>query len=448
MREHHSRSRGLERARRPHRASFGAILLAAAIGSSTCVAQGPPLAQQLLASIRTVDSAGLTQIARGPNTPERDVAQGILAAFQGSDENAAQLLQATGASSTIPPELRFEAWRALADVHHRNGRFGEAVIAWEAGLSLGLKQDALEAQSIAEAVATDRALANIPPMHGEIARTAEVPIERNVLRLPQALLYINGQRQDAVLDPGAPNSVVAESAARRLGLRLLDRTGQLANLAPGNLPVRFAVADTLKFAGADFREVVFIVIADDALTFADAGGPVKIEATLGLAVMRRLGRLEFVITEEGERLRRRSTRAGNRSSSNMILAGSQPIALVNVEGTAATLRMALDSGAIRSSLTRFGASEFPTLMASAISQENRNPGSGGATQVIPRMVLKLGEENVRVANIPVAGGPPCCHGVIGQDVLRSRAGYIIDFDAMRLELVSLSGSTPRNLRGR
>jgi hypothetical protein len=440
-------SRGLGAWRRARRASFGAILLTAILGASPCPAQGPPLAQQLLASIRTVDTTSIAQIARGPRSAETEVAQGVLAAFQGSDENAVRMLQVTGASSAISPELRFEAWRALADVHRRNGRFADAANALEAGLGLGLKQDALEAQSIAATLANDRALVGVSAMQGEISRSAEVPIERNALRMPQVELFINGQRQGVVLDPGAPSSLIAESAARRLGLRLLDGSGQVASNGIRNLQARFAVADTMKFAGADFREVLFTVIADDALTFGDAGDPAKIEAILGLPVMRRLGRLEFVITEEGERLRRRSTRAANRTGANMILAGSQAVALVNIEGTAAPLRMALDSGAIRSSLTRLGASEFPTLMANAI-QDTRSMGSGVGTQVIPRMVLKLGEENVRLVNVAVAGGPPCCHGVIGQDFLRSRAGYVIDFDAMRVELVSLSGAPPRNLRGR
>lgn len=434
--------------RRLGRASLGAIVLTAAIASSACPAQGLPPAQQLLASIRSLDTTSLAGIARGPaREAETQVAQGILAAFQGSDGNAVQMLQATGASSDIPAELRFEAWRMLAEVHRRNGRFADAVSAWDAGLALGVKQDALEAQSIADAVANDRALSAVPQMRGEVSRSAEVPIERNELRLPQSLLFVNGQGVQAVLDPGAASSMIADSVARRLGLRMLDSTGQAA--PSGNFQARFAIADTLKFAGADFREALFTVLTDDALTFADGNGSVKIEAILGLPVMRRLGRLEFVITEDGERLRRRSGRASYRASSNMILAGTQPVALVNVEGQATPLRLALDSSSIRSSLTRLGASEFPALMATAIQQPNRTPGGGGSTQVIPRMVLQLGEENVRVMNVPVAGGPACCHGVIGQDVLRSRAGYIIDFDAMRLELVPLSGgASPRNLRGR
>jgi predicted aspartyl protease len=433
----------METSRRLGRVSLGAILLSATIGASICAAQAPPSAQ-LLASIRNADTTSLAQIAKGPRTPETEVAESILAAFQGSDENAVRMLQVTGASSEIPPVLRFEAWRALADVHRRNGRFTDAVFAWEVGLGLGVKQDALEAQAIAEMVANDRALARLTPMQADVSRSAEVAIERNALRLPQAEIFMNGLRQEAVLDPGATGSVIADSTARRLGLRLLDRSGLV--LSDGNNQARFAVADTLKFAGADFREVLFTVVTDDALTFA--GGSGKVEVILGMPVMRRLGRLEFVITENGERLRRRSTRSASRSSSNMILAGAQPIVLVEVEGAAAPMRMALDSGAIRSSLTRLGASEFPTLMASAVTQNNANAGSSGATQLIPRMVLKIGDENVRLGNVAVAGGPACCHGVIGQDVLRSRAGYIVDFDAMRLELVSLSGASPRNLRGR
>jgi len=58
-----------------------------------------------------------------------------------------------------------------------------------------------------------------------------------------------------------------------------------------------------------------------------------------------------------------------------------------------------------------------------------------ATQIVPNLTLHVDGETARLSSVPVTWAPCKCHGVIGQDVLRLGAGYVIDFNSMRLEIL-------------
>jgi hypothetical protein len=80
------------------------------------------------------------------------------------------------------------------------------------------------------------------------------------------------------------------------------------------------------------------------------------------------------------------------------------------------------------------------LLDGATVRENAMAGAGGMrtdsrARSIPALVLKVAGQPVQLSNLVVAPGPEKCHGVLGQDVLRSGAGYSVDFKAMRVEVL-------------
>lgn len=383
------------------------------------------------------DTAALAEISDGRGSEAR-LAAGVLAAFHREDEAAIRDLRASARARSLSPELRAEASRFLAGVYMRQGRFAEASAAFASADALFTPTDPTEAASVAQARRFAEALAGVAPMRAEVAMQGEAAITRDLAQLARADVVINGATQDAVLDTGAAYSTIARSVAERFGLRILDTEVTVGSATAEALPARVAVADRLELAGGVFHDVVFIVLPDEALTFAN--GAYKIEAIVGLPVLMQFGRIEFVAAEGGERMRH--NHSGVRAAdSNLILDGLQPVALIRAPEAGVVLNMILDTGAQRTGLTRNAATEFPALVHGAETRATTFGGAGGMTTQddalsINTLVLEIGGAPVTLSDVRVTENARNRHGLLGQDVLRAHGGYVLDFEAMRLELLA------------
>lgn len=415
--------------RRLSTAAFVLFLLAAT----------PSAADQISvsAAIESNDAAALAEAAGGASS-EAQLARGVLAAWRGEDDAAVRELEA--AASALPPTLRRIALLNLAGVRLRQGRFADAAAATQAAQALGPDADAAREAATTQSRLFAEALRDVAPMQWRVADTGEARVRRDLAQLPRADVAINGAMQEAVLDTGAGYSTVSQSAAERLGLRFLDSEVTVGSASSEAVPARLAIAERLALAGGEFHDVVFIVMPDAALTFA--AGAYRIEAIVGLPVLRRLGRLEFSRGGEGERLRHSRSPYRRGADSNLMLDGLRPVALVSANGV--RLAMLLDTGARRSTLYRAAAEAHPELVAAAQSRAARVGGAGGEVThadalSIPELTLAIAGASATLENVsvlPDARGDD--DGLIGQDVLRSGAGYVIDFDAMRFEILPAS----------
>lgn len=120
---------------------------------------------------------------------------------------------------------------------------------------------------------------------------------------------------------------------------------------------------------------------------------------------------------------------------------SRASATINGHRVDAGLRMSLDTGANRSSLAPSAISAFPALANGATQGRTSQAGAGGvspneAGTLIPQVTLQIGDQATALTRVPVSPGPNNCEGTLGQDVLRSGGGYVIDFDGMTLEILS------------
>jgi hypothetical protein len=207
---------------------------------------------------------------------------------------------------------------------------------------------------------------------------------------------------------------------------------------------RFAVADVLIIAGHTLRNVPFIVLPDEAVNVPLGDGVVgKLEPIVGLSVLRKLGRIE--ISRDGDQ---EILRTGGVSTSgtppNILLPEGLPIVLAHAGADAAELRLSLDTGSNRTTLAPGAIAAHPALggdavrgrvgMASAAGIQTDDAGS-----IIPKLALRVGEVAVPLAKVPVAPGPENCDGTLGQDMLRSGDGYVIDFHRMTIEILPSSG---------
>jgi predicted aspartyl protease len=394
------------------------------------------MAQGLAGAIETRDVRALSVLGSDAARPiEAQLARGVLAALRGEDDDAILNLSAAANASNLAPELRSTAWGNLAGVLLRLSRFSEAASAMEAGQALSVEQDAAKAASSAQSLAFARALAAVAPMTFEVASAGEAEIERDMARLPRTEVTINGRIQDAVLDTGAGFSTISESTARRMELRFLEATITVGTATSTATPARLAVAETLRIGGGEFQNVVFIVLPDRALTFL--GGIYHVRAIVGFPVLRQLGRLEFATHGRNEIMRHGRSPYGRSADSNLLLDGARPIAMVSFAG--GDLQMLIDTGANRSHLSHRAAEEFPALVADAVQGAGSVRGAGGAAtdeagMTIGSLSLDVAGRSIMIEDVPVRSlGAIEDHGVIGQDLLRSGSGYVIDFDAMRFE---------------
>lgn len=410
--------------------AFGMLLLGAT------AAQADPAS--LSVAIASGDTEALAALAQ-THAPANEVrlAHGALAALHRDDDAAMTDLRAAAADATLTPELRRRAFIALSGIYMRQSRFAEATDAAAAAEAQAPDPDPKAETDAMQSLEFSRALVSVAPMRVDVS-AGETPIHRDIARLARADVSINGQTQESVLDTGAGYSTIVESAAQRLGLRMLDAHVTVKSSASDAVPARLGVADTLSFAGGTFHDVVFIVLPDDALSFAN--GLYRIDAIVGLPVLMQFGRLEFLKAGEGEVLRHERSPHARGADSNLTLDALQPIALVRAQGADHPLRMLIDTGARNTSLSRSATDAFPALATDAVAQATTVGGAGGTRThadalSIPHITFDVEGVSVTLNDIHVLNDGEHRHGTIGQDLLRSGGGYVIDFDAMRFEVL-------------
>jgi predicted aspartyl protease len=383
-------------------------------------------AQDAASAAAAHDISVLAELGREAG-PDAALARALRAALLREEEEAQTGLRAVIADGRSSQAQRATANGALAGVMLRQGRFAEAVAAMEASGGA----DANEEQSLLFA----RALAAAPIMRVAAPASGEAAIVRDAAQLARAEARINGRTQEVVLDTGAGFSTVTQSTAERLGLRMLDNAITVGSVFAQANAARVAIGDELVFAGATFRDVVFIVLPDAALTFGD--GAYRIEAILGLPVLVQLGRLEFARRGDSEMFRH--SRSTLHPEPNLMLDGLRPFAIVEAAGV--RMQMLLDTGARRSHIARAFADAHPTLIAGAAPRPVTVGGAGGArvhedALNIPRLAFSIAGHSIELTDLRVFNDDGIRQaGSIGQDLMRAGSGYVIDFDAMRFEVL-------------
>ena len=436
------------KARSLARVSLAGLMLALAPLGAAAQAQAPA------AGVAVTDDAVLSALRQAGHGDLRAVE--ALLAQGGVQEGEQALLEARRASA----HLRFnEARRALAryfalqDQNPERAYLGHEIAAGIALLAGDYAAAARHADmqlTLSEGRAEDdiqnlhrmrdigRQLAAVPPQAVEAqGNGAAVPLVRDKVGLLRSPISVNGQVQDAVLDTGANVSVVSASAALRLGLRFMEGETSIGNSVGGGVGIRMAVADRLEIGGAVVRNVIFAVMDDAALDFPVPGG-YKIDAILGLPVLRSIGRVEFNIGAKS--LRVAPAPVASAQLANLRVIGNAPYAMMSIGGV--ELPIYFDTGANSTSLYPPFAALAPALQAVPDEKKTSQAGVGGVQKIqnmfFQNVPVAIGQQSATVARIDYrpggSGDKERPYGVLGIDVLSRFESFAIDYQNMVLEV--------------
>jgi len=421
---------------------WASSIAALLIGASCAHAEPPQGPSRLEAALRISDFGEVQAVAgdhRQPNA-ERALATAAIDYWQLRDDRAGPALVRASGDASLSAGLRRDASIILSGLRLRQSRYAESLAALDAALPRvtdpAVRADLEQSRTFIEP------LIGAPPMQAHIGPAASIALTRDATSHMRADIGVNGGTVDAILDTGSGVSTLSLSNARRLGVRMLAGQASIGTATSANVTTGLAIADRVTLGGAEFRNVIFLVMPDEALTFAH--GAYVVHAIVGLPLLMPLGRVEYAKVGDGATETLRYGPSPNRAGpdSNLFADGVDAVALVRANDNAQTLRFFIDNGAPHSHLNRRFADELPEITSSGRHQAVTTAGGGGSetqadAMVLPSLTLHIGSGAAQLSNVPLIDDHHTSrHGDIGLDALEPGRGYVLDFIAMRVELLN------------
>jgi len=173
----------------------------------------------------------------------------------------------------------FRAHETLTWMYFRTGRYRKANAQLEQ--MMAEKPDAEDAKSVHSLFA---ALAQFPEQKTVKSGPSEVRSETidNNLFVP---ITVNGTSAIYIADTGANISVLCESEARRLGLKVMETTTRMSDISgtPSSMTMRVAEAPDLWIGNTHLKHVAFDIVPDANEPFVDL--PQGHKGVLGISVL-------------------------------------------------------------------------------------------------------------------------------------------------------------------
>lgn len=388
------------------------------------------------AAIEAADPIAIEALLASPGglrAPQQALLQGTLAAMRFDDRGAIEALSRGLMAGPESAAQRRQMLSLLGGVHLRAHNYAAAAEALDAALAADPTRSEADSLSLKQTRDVAHVLRQEAPQSHEPIREGAVAIVRDAANLARSIGRINGVDQEMILDTGAGFSTLSRSTAARLKLRLLPGAITVGSVTVKALPAQLGIAHDVEIAGNRFRNAVFLVTADEALSFAN--GAYKIDAILGFPVLARLGRIEFASSAAGEAFRVTPSQARPAGARDLYLDTMRPTAIVEMAGVG-RVRMLIDSGARRSAFNGAFAAAYPNAMHGAASEKTTIGGAGGMqtldVRVLRNVTIVADGERRSVDSVRVSSEQRPEHGVLGQDVLRAGGGFALDFVAMDL----------------
>jgi len=278
-------------------------------------------------------------------------------------------------------------------------------------------------------------------LRGQPAQTIEghpsgtVPLTRNALGLTTTTVTVNGHDQAAVVDTGTSISAVSETAAKALGVRLIDHKTKTGT-ATTAVDTTMGMVDTLQIGPATLHNVAVVVIPDANLS--PMGPENRIDAIIGYPALAALSRI--TLTSEAGQPHAMAFGPSHKGKPGDLRFDSFNF-MTRVTVNKQKLVLFTDSGANTTFLDKRYAREFPERIAGLATKDQKSIGGAGIeihkVAVIPSVDLEIGGTHIPLLNVTVdlaGNASDTLYGSVGMDALWAKGGYTIDFDGLNLSL--------------
>lgn len=289
--------------------------------------------------------------------------------------------------------------------------------------------DSTEIETLNNELKIWKSLRNTPKQ--EIIRNRDVsfPMVRDKIGLFNVDVTINDTIQNFIFDTGANISVIKRSLIKNLGLTYIESDFYVSAFTGQRVDSDLAIAETLRIGELTFKNVVFLVLNDEDISFPQID--YYINGIIGFPVIEAM---EEIRISKNDTIHVPQNPV-EYNLSNFALDGLTPIIALNYKED--TLSFGFDTGARATTLY----SPFYEKYKSEVDtnydlQKFKSSGAGGVIEfegyIIEDIDLKVGDSNARLKNLQlhknkIGTEDNNLYGNLGQDFIKYFDEMIISF---------------------
>jgi len=390
---------------------------------------------------KVFDLKEAVEAAASTNPGEDLFFRGVVANRLGQDElsidHLSRFLQEAAGS---PDKYLLAANEVLADDYRKLGNYARTAEVYRQILNRYRIQLGPTKQTKYEAMASLwESIKDVRPQRVIIGTGSTIKTSRNDADLVELPISVNGASLKVVLDTGANLSLVSETNAKKLGLDDYESQVYLGTSTGKLQPGRIGVAKEVRVGKALLVNVLFVILADEALRLPGAG---QLDGVLGIPLIRQLG--SFTLSKSGQMTIPAIATSNESTTAKFAFLGMSPV--VKGEYGGKSWILTIDTGA---NSTELYPSFFESFRADIIGRYKRHPTYRGGLGNTVRVDIYRGENMTfrfgdKAISLPEAGIYPTVvsdmsgqvDGNLGQSFMRTFSQFSMDFRSMTLTLQS------------
>jgi hypothetical protein len=277
-----------------------------------------------------------------------------------------------------------------------------------------------------------------PPIRAQGGST--VPTIANPLGSKSANVTVNGVTLPWFMDTGAEISVVSETTAAKLGVRILPGSSDVGTSTTNRVTGKMGLIDKAVIGGATVENLPVLILPDAMLQF---GKDYTVPAIFGLPAFAALGRIAWI--DGGTKLALGSAAPRPKGRTARIYWHEDGLG-IPIATTVGTMGAQLDSGADSTDLRKPGLTLLTKDQIASATERNATIGGAGGfvttkVRVLPRLDYSIDGVPLTALKLNINDSENGA-GRVGSDMIVQLKLLTIDFKAMTLQAVPLKATPP------